>query len=117
MTDTEALETLQARVAKGLEWLNAYDPVGNFHRWFEAGIFPSSPVITLHHTEEERDRYREYYRQRELWERLWKQMDQLEARVARSSAAASSHPETAAPPQTGSNSSSPDVTQTSMALS
>lgn len=70
------LRGLWQRVAAGIAWLTEHDPAGAFHFWFQGGLTPSSAMPRQN--DEAIEAWRRYYRQRRIWEELWKQMERLE---------------------------------------
>lgn len=73
---TPEMEALQERIAKGIEWLTEHDPTGAFHLWFGAGIQPFSPMPGQ--AEERRGEYQRYHKNRSVFERLWREMENRE---------------------------------------
>lgn len=65
---TDDLETLWRRSEEGIRWLTAHDPDSSFHLWYEARIVPGTPMPAQ--TDERQAEYREYYRARDLWEKI-----------------------------------------------
>lgn len=76
MTASEALQAIYARVEKGIGWLVDHDPDGAFHAWYQAGITPASKKPAQ--PPEVVEAYAVYFPQRELFEKLWRQMVVLE---------------------------------------
>jgi hypothetical protein len=68
------MSTIAERVANGITWLTEHDELGAFHFWFESGIIPGSSPMPAQ-TPERIEAYREYYKARVTWERLWKAME------------------------------------------
>lgn len=73
---SEALDKLYERVRRGIEWLDEHDPGSVFHAWYQAGLTPATKMPAQ--PDEVRERWQAYFKQRELFERLWKQMVVLE---------------------------------------
>ncbi len=79
-TDLANMRTLWNRVEAGIRWVDAHSgSLGQHHLWFEARILPDSRMPSK--TPEERAAYKEYYRQRLLFERLWLQMEAMEKKL------------------------------------
>jgi hypothetical protein len=73
------IDALGERVARGMDWLTEHDPDGSYHHWFEAGLIPLSPMPAQ--SPERIAAWRDYYRQRVRWERMWKDLERLERKV------------------------------------
>lgn len=72
-----SLEDLQQRVANGIVWLDQHDPGGVFHLWFTAGLTPLSP-LPAHPAGDVRERWVEYFKARQTFERLDTELGRLE---------------------------------------
>lgn len=79
------MTVLAERVANGIGWLTEHDPTGAFHLWFEGGLLPGTPMPAQ--SEEVQEAYREYYKARVTWERLYKAHEAEEARARKGVAA------------------------------
>lgn len=82
MTDEDraTLQQLWTRVRNGIEWLDAHSgELGQFHLWWDARMLPvpmpaqAPEIVTA---------YRDYHQQRTLFERLWRQMVNLEDKLS-----------------------------------
>lgn len=71
------LEALQVRIGNGIAWLTEHDPTGAFHLWYEAGLTRLSPMPAQ--DEGRRAEWRAYYDARVTFERLWQEMETMEA--------------------------------------
>jgi hypothetical protein len=76
--DAPELTKIHERVAKGVEWLMAHDPLGVYHLWFESGISPHQKMPSPP-SETSQAEYAEYCQRRTLFEQLWTRMEKLEA--------------------------------------
>lgn len=70
------LRAVQERVANAIEWLTANDPTGHFHLWFISSIQPFMPMPAQ--GDETREAYRRYHKNRQVFERLWREMENRE---------------------------------------
>lgn len=70
------LKAVYERVEKGIVWLTENDPTGAFHLWFGSGVQPFSPMPAQE--ESRREDYRRYHKNRTVFERLWKEMENRE---------------------------------------
>lgn len=73
-----ALEKLRVRVAKGIEWLTEHDPIGRYHLWYEAGLDPRGPFPAQESQPDVVAGYAEYFKQRNLWERLSRELARVD---------------------------------------
>lgn len=72
------LEAIQVRVANGISWLSEHDDGGAFHIWFESGLTANSPMPGQRGDPERVAAWQAYYKQRRIWEQLWKAMTDME---------------------------------------
>ena len=70
------LAAVYERVTKGMAWLTENDEHGAFHLWFTSGILPHMPMPAQ--GDDVKERYGRYYKNRTVWERLWREMENRE---------------------------------------
>jgi len=76
----EEVAVLQKRVGDGLTWLSDNDPFGNFYAWWQVGLTPSSRLPAHEGTPDVVERFREWFKNKVLFDHLDKKLAIAEQR-------------------------------------
>jgi hypothetical protein len=74
----EEMDALATRVGNGMQWLADNDPVGAFYAWWQTGLTPATPMPAQ--DPETMEAWRNWYRQKERYDRLELALSRAESR-------------------------------------